>query len=316
MNRILHWLATTCACIALSGTVAFAQWEPEGRITLIIGFASGTNGDTQARQIADELERRHGWKIVPRRIIGDGGAMLVERMKQGPNDGTLIAMVPTKTFGYSMVANADAGYIQADITTLTTTSALQTGIVALASRNWDDLGDVIAAARSGQNVRFGTMSPKLADLAFLIGDANGIEFNIIEVETAREVVKGVNGGDMDIGFMDGTQTKGVLSGDLVNLASAHSTPLQISPNAPRISEYGVEFTADGYFMFIGPAGMPPDTRDALTSAIANIVTDRRSKTNKFITKTYGSAVVISGHDLDSILVNEAVEAERLLSAAR
>ena len=66
---------------------------------------------------------------------------------KGRNDGTVIGMAVTETYGYNMVANPKAGFTQADITPLTTTAGFQMGIVSLASKGWNDFGDVIAVRR-------------------------------------------------------------------------------------------------------------------------------------------------------------------------
>lgn len=83
-------------------------------------------------------------------------------------------------------------------------------------------------------------------------------------------MNGVNAGDLDVGFMAGIQGKGVASDDLVNLASALSEPLKQTPEAPVLADLGVDFSADGYFLFVGPAGMPVEARDALAAAIGEV----------------------------------------------
>ena len=98
------------------------------------------------------------------------------------------------------------------------------GVVSKANKGWTSFADMIADAKAN-NLRFGTMSPKLSDLAFLLGEAQGVEFNIVQVKGGKAVMNGVQAGDMDLGFMAGIQGKGVASGDLVNLASAMSKPL-------------------------------------------------------------------------------------------
>ena len=117
-------------------------------------------------------------------------------------------MVVTETYGYNMVANPKAGFSQADMTPITTVAAFQMGVVAKSDKGWKTFADVVAAGKSGETLRFGTMSPKLADLAFLIGEANDVDFNIIEVKGGKAVMNGVNAGDMDLGFMAGIQRKG------------------------------------------------------------------------------------------------------------
>ena len=53
--------------------------ESEGRARPPCKAMSGA--DTQARMIAEELEKRHGWKIIPEQVTGGGGAKLAAKMK-------------------------------------------------------------------------------------------------------------------------------------------------------------------------------------------------------------------------------------------
>ncbi|NBR02365.1 MAG: tripartite tricarboxylate transporter substrate-binding protein [Alphaproteobacteria bacterium] len=296
--------------------VAMADWQPSGPIKLMIAFAAGGGADTIARQVADELQKRHGWEIIPQQVTGGGGTKLARALKEEPNDGTAIGMAVTESFGYNMVANPNAGFTQGDFTPLTTVAGFQMGVVAKSSKGWKTIDDVFAAAKAGETLRFGTMSPKLADIAYLIGKNNGVEFNIIEVKGGKAVMNGVNADDMDLGFMAGIQRKGVAAGDLVNLASALSVPLVQTPDAPLIGDRNVPFPADGYFMFTAPAGLPTDARKALTAAIVEVVTDESTKAGGIIKKAFGGAAIISGSELGGLLARDAADAEGLLKATQ
>ena len=230
----------------------------------MIAFKAGGGTDTQARMIAEELEARHGWKVIPENVTGKGGANMARALKGQAADGTVLGMVVTETFGYNMVVAGDkAGYAQSDFTPLVTTAGFQMGVVSLTSKGWNTWSDVVDAAKGGQEIRFGSMSPKLADLAYLLGEASGIDLNIVSVKGGKGVMNGVNAGDLDVGWMAGIQTKHVVAGDMVNLASGLSSKLNVSPNAPTLAELGVPYNADGYWVFMAPAGLPDDARDAI-----------------------------------------------------
>ncbi len=289
-------------------------WKPAGPIKLVIAFRAGGGADTQARLIAEELEARHGWKVIPEQITGKGGANAAAALKDMPNDGTAIAMIITETLGYNMVAAKKAPYAASDFTPITTTAGTQMGIVALTSLGYKNFGDVIEAAKNGQEIRFGAMSPRLADLAYLLGKENGVEFNIVMAKGGKGVMNGLNGGDMDVGWGAGIQTKAVKAGDMVNLASGLSKPLVISPDAPLISSYGVPYDAGAYFLIAAPAGVPEDARTALATAIGDIVNDPSTKANQLITRAFGGPVTIQGAELDEF-VSKGVENSRELLAA-
>lgn len=300
------------AVSAVSATAA--DWTPPGPIKLMIGFGAGGGADTQARLIAEEIEARTGWQIIPEQVTGKGGVNLLNEMRDMPNDGTVIGMVVTESLTYNLYT-ANAGMTPADFTGLTTTAGFQMGIVSQSSKGWTNINDAIAAAKAGEQVRFGVMTPRLGDLAYLLGKAQGVEFNIISVKGGKDVMNGVTAGDMDMGFMAGIQGKGVAAGDLVNLASALSTPLVQTPDAPTLSDLGVAFDSDGYFMFAGPAGMPDDARTALSDAIAAIASDPETKAGGLIKRAFGGASIIKGAELDALTAKGFSESETLIKAA-
>lgn len=313
--RRLMLAAALAATTAASPNTALADWTPPGPVKMMIAFKAGGGADTQARMIAEELEARHGWKIIPEQVTGKGGAVLAAALKDEPADGTSIGMLVTESLGYNMVAAKSAGYRQSDFTPLTTTAGFQMGVVALTSKGWKTFADVVAAAQGGQEIRFGAMSPKLADLAYLLGRTHGVDFNIVMVKGGKGVMNGLNAGDLDAGWGAGIQNKAVLAGDMVNLVSGLSTKLSVSPDAPTMAELGVDFNADGYFMFVAPAGLPAEARETLSSAIAAVVTDESTQASGFIGKAFGGAVVIQGAELDALLAADEAAASALMQAA-
>jgi len=314
MKHLLKTVTGALAGAVLATAVTAADWTPPGPIKLMIAFKAGGGADTQARLIAEDLETKLGWQFIPEQVTGKGGLNLAAALKKQPNDGSAIGIVVTETLGYNMRA-ANAGMSPADYTGITTTAGFQMGIVAPSDKGWKTFQDVIDAAKGGQDIRFGVMSPKLADLAYLLGREHGVDFNIISVKGGRAVMDGVNAGDMDLGFMAGIQTKGVAAGDLVNLASAMSVPLDQTPDAPTLADLGVGFNADGYFVLIGPAGMPEDARDALAAAIGSVVSGEGMKSNGMITKAFGGPALIAGDTLQALLEDGYDSAGDLLEAA-
>ncbi len=305
--------AATSAAILATGALA-SDWTPPGPINLIIAFRAGGGADTSARLIASQIENDLGWEIIPEQVTGKGGVNALVALKDMPADGTAIAMVVTESLGYNLAAARGAGLAPSDFAGLTTTAGFQMGVVARADKGWSTFDDMIAAAKGGEALSFGTMSPKLADIAFLLGEAQGVEFNIVSVRGGKAVMDGVTAGDLDVGFMAGIQRKGVAAGDLVNLASALSEPLVQTPEAPTIGDLGVPFNADGYFVLMAPAGIPEDARTALTDAI--IKASNEGEAGKMLKGAFGGATNISGAELDTMLQNDFDSAGALMEAAQ
>jgi len=315
MNR-KHFRAAALATVAAIGITVAApaaaqNWQPPGVIKLMIGFKAGGGADTQARLIAAELEARHGWKIIPEQVTGKGGLALASALAKQPADGSAIGLVVSETLAYNLFAASRAPVAVDDFTLLTSTARFQMGVVALTSRGWGDMRDVFRAAQAGETIRFGAMSPRLEDLAYLLGRANGVKFNIVGVRGGKAVMDGINAGDLDVGFAAGIQTKAVKAGRVVNLASALPQPLEASPDAPLFAELGLEYDADGFFMFIAPAGLPADARAALAAAIADIAADPDTEAGKIINRAFGGPFILQGAALDA-RIGELVAADRAL----
>jgi len=315
MKRYVTAAAAAALMVFAGATSALADWQPTGPINLMIAFKAGGGADTQSRLIAEELEARKGWKVIPSNVTGGGGAVLAKKLKGEPADGLTIGMVVTTTVGYAMMAAKNPGYTADDFTYLTTTAGFQMGIVAMADRGWKDFGDVVDLAKAGTPIRFGVMSPLLEDVTYLFGKELGVDFRIVMLKGGKGVMNALNAGDIDVGWGAGIQTKAVQAGSMVNLASGNAEPLKISPQAPLITDMGSKYAIPGYFMLMAPAGVPDDARNAIAAAIGEIVSDPSTKAGAFLAKGFGGAVVLQGAELDNFLADQVSAAEQILTEA-
>ncbi len=313
-NRFFKTGIVMAALAASITTATAAEWSPSGPIKLMIAFRAGGGVDTQARMIAEDLQARHGWKIIPENLAGKGGAVMARALITEPADGLTIGMTVSEAITYSSIASRDAGYSMKDFTMLTTTTGSQMGLFAKTSRGWKTLSDVIAAAKGGQKITLGAMSPKLADGAYLIGKKNGFNFTTVMVKGGKGALNGVLADDLDVGWGAGPQNKAVSAGDLVNLVSAEATKLNVSPDAPLLSEYGVSTILGAKFMFVAPAGLPDDARETITKAIIDVVSDPSTKVNAMINKAFSGVETISGSKLDAYIASLAAGDQALLDA--
>ena len=307
-------------CVAVTALISVApvqaDWKPKGPINVMIGFAAGGGTDTQARLIAAELEKRKGWKVIPSNVSGKGGTVMARKLKKMPADGLSIGMAVTEPFGYNMVASKKAGYTLKDFTFIATTTSSQMGIVAQTAKGWKTFADVIAAAKKGKVFKFAGMSAKHADINYLIEKKYGVKFNTVILRGGRKVMNAIVAGDVDMGYGAGIQTKAVKAGKMVNLASGLGTRLKISPNAPTLVEMGIPHDIGAKFLFIGPAGIPTDARNALAKAIAGIINDPSTKASQFVSKNYGGPDVLIGEKLDALMKANVKDAKILMKVMK
>lgn len=310
MKKIL----SAAAAAFLTVSAAYADWAPTGPVKVLIGFKAGGGADTLARLISEDVQAEYGWSMIPENVAGAGGAVMARALKSSPADGLSIGVGITDTFAYGIAAAKEPGYALSDFDFLSTIAGTQMGVVARSDRGWKTMSDVIAAAKAGEEISFGAMTPRLADGAYYIGKVNGVEFNIASsYKGGKAVLNAVNASDVDVGWVAGPQKSGVQSGDLLNLVNGEDTPLKVSPDAQSLSDIGVDFFFGATFVSMAPAGLDVDARKALSDAIAAVIQKDGSKSNTFINKVF-TLKVKTADDATSYVMQELKDSEALLNA--
>lgn len=312
MKHVLAHLAVAATLIMAPMHAIAEDWKPSGPIKLMIGFSAGGGADTQARLIAEGIEAKTGWSVLPKQVTGNSGLNLLKALKDEPADGTAIGMVVSETLGYVLVASPEAGIKVSDLTALSTTAGFQMGLVAMAEGEYSSWDKVKAAAKSGKTIRIGTATKRQADLSYHFAKSAGVDFNIIEVKGGKAILNGLNAGDMDLGWVAGAQSKAVKAGSMVNVARAITDPLKDSPDAPAITELGSKFLLEGYFMFVAPGNMDPKARKAIADAIADVLNDPKAKAAALVNRAFGGASLIAGDDLDQFIAKQIETTKALM----
>lgn len=316
MKRTLWRGAVAALAVTLSTVGAQAQdWEPNGPIKMMIAFRAGGGADTMGRLLAEELTARKGWEIIPENVTGKGGATMAVALKAEPSDGLAIGVTVSEATTYNVQAARNPGYAVDDFDYISTISGSQMGIIAKADRGWKTLADVIAAAKAGEDISFGAMSQKLADGAYVIGKENGVEFTTVMVKGGKGGLNGVVADDIDVAWAAGVQTPAVQAGDIVNLVSAEAGALNISPDAPLLTDFNVPFSFGVKFMVMAPAGLPDAAKDSYMSAIADVLNDPESKLTQFVTRAFSGPELIQGDDLRAFIDANYDAAGALLDAS-
>lgn len=297
----------------LPAAQASAEWAPSGPITLDIGFRAGGGADTQARLIGEALSERKGWTINYKNTPGKGGGNLARVVKDAPNDGLSIAIAVTDTVTYNPLVSGKTGFTHEDFDYIITTAPTQMGLVARADSGWTSLADLAEAGKT-QDLKFAVMAPRLADGAYVIAKSQGIKFNQVSVKGGRGVLNSLMASDVDVGFVAGIHVKGVESGDLVNLASAESTRLTMSPDVPTLREQGIPYDFGVSFLVFGPKGMPEEAKAGIAEAIGEILRDETSEARQFIQRAMGTPPLLTGAELDQHILNLVEQNKAMLAS--
>ncbi|MDT0683562.1 tripartite tricarboxylate transporter substrate-binding protein [Roseicyclus sp. F158] len=305
------------AAIAAAPAFAHAQeqdlgWSPQGPVTMLIAFAAGGGADSLARLLAEELNARYDWEVIPQNVTGRGGVVMAQHLAGEPADGMTVGVSVSEATTYAVQAARDPGFDVSSFDYLSTITGTQMGIIAKADRGWDNIGDVIEAAKSGEQITVGSMTQKLADATYVLGKNNGIEFTNVMTSGGRGGMNAVIADDVDIAWSAGAQAQGVEAGDLINLTSAEAEPLQVSPDAPMIGDFNFDYDMGVMFLVMAPAGLPEDAKTAWATAIETIVTDEETQINALTNRAFSGPQILNGEELSQAMQESYDAAGRLL----
>ena len=287
-------------------------WAPEGPVNMIIAFQAGGGADSLARLLAEELNTRHGWEVIPENVTGRGGVVAAQELASAPADGTTVAVSVTEATTYAIQATRDPGYDLESFTYISTLTGTQMGIISQADRGWANLGDMIAAAQAGEQVTVGAMSQKLADATYVLGRNNDVDFTVVMTGGGRGGVNAVVAADVDAAWSAGAQTQGVLSGELVNLTSAEGEPLRVSPDAPLIQDFNFGYDMGVMFLVMAPAGIPEEAHEAWTVAIETILADEESQLTQLTNRVFSGPRPINRGELAAFMQQSFDDAGALI----
>jgi tripartite-type tricarboxylate transporter receptor subunit TctC len=261
---------TTAATVtlALVAAPAFADWKPEGTVTMMTMFPPGGGGDVLSRAMAKHFEDTLGWNVVVDNKPGGGGAAMAKVLKDAPADGMTIGFAVSETYSFAPVMNPNVGYAPEDFTYIGAVANTQIGWVAPADAPYSTLEELVEAARGGAEIEVGVFSPRSNAAVRAIGKQFGVEFTPIPIKSGAEGVNNVMNGHLTTTLAAGPQAPHVRSGDLKVLASLEAERLVVGEEAMTVEESGAGVaTFRVKWILAAPAGLPQDAQDAWAAAV-------------------------------------------------
>lgn len=261
---------TSAAALTLTlvAAPAFADWKPEGTVTMLTMFPPGGGGDVLSRSVAKHFEDTLGWNVVVENKAGGGGAAMAKVLKDVPADGMTIGFAVSETFSFAPVMNAKVGYAAEDFTYLGAVANTQIGWVAPVDAPYDTLEELVEAAKGGAELEVGVFSPRSNAAVRAIGKHFGVEFIPIPIKSGAEGVSNVMNGHLSTTLAAGPQAPHVRNGDLKVLASLEADRLVVGEDAMTVEESGAGVaTFKVKWLLAAPAGLPQEAHDAWAAAV-------------------------------------------------
>ena len=265
--------AVALACIAALPLTAMAQDKPP--LKIVVGFPPGGSADLLARLMAEGLKNDFSSVIVENKP-GAGGRIALGLVKRAPADGQTVVLLPSgpmvlfphvyKKLDYDAVT---------DFTPVSLLANFQFSVVAGAGVPVRSVKDMIARARAepGKGT-YGTPGQGTLPhfMGVMFGQKAGAELTHVPFQGGGPANTALLGGHIDYKFDVVTETAELHRAGKVRILGVTGSKRDPQvPEVPTLQEQGVDMVATAWFAMYGPAGLKPEVRDMISSAVAKAV---------------------------------------------
>ncbi|NSY40384.1 tripartite tricarboxylate transporter substrate binding protein [Leisingera sp. ANG59] len=306
--------AVCAAAVALPGA-ALADWQPDGPITLQVGFGAGGSTDTLARAVAAEMEENTGWDVVVENKPGGGGIAMFSQLVNARPDGLTMGMGVTIPTLINLAERGETLPFKADsFDYLATVAVAPLAVVAPADAPYDNIAELIAYSKENGGALVGFDGGEMRLMMQAINNTEGAGFELVNYQSGAEIIQGLLGGQLQAGWGAGAHIQYIESDDLKMLAVATQTRQAYAPDTTSFIEQGFPYSAEPYFYIAAPKGLDPEARDALASALdAAITSDALTELVGNVMQTTPTNLGADG--TEAKLVNGLSEITSLIEAA-
>ncbi|MBD0275354.1 MAG: tripartite tricarboxylate transporter substrate binding protein, partial [Acetobacteraceae bacterium] len=258
-------------------------WVPDRPITMITGYAPGGSTDIAARLLADRMAAALGpeARTVVENRPGAAGTIATEWLTRQAPDGHTVMVTET-----GAAAAAPATVIGgtpydpvADFTHLGVISTPPGALVVTPRFPGRDGKEVLAAMREAPPESLTYASSGFGGVLHLrsemLAQALGTRFVHVPYRSGAQMVQAIMTGEAQFGIAAlASATPLMREGKVRGVAMIGGRRFATFPDIPTMGELGFPgFENGGFFLLIGPAGMPRPVAEALNRALVAALRD-------------------------------------------
>lgn len=264
MHRRLA-LALIATTLAAGAPAAFAQgnaWPGRQTIRLVAVFPPGGSVDQVARILAPQLSQQLGQTVIVENKGGASGTIGTAAVANAAPDGYTFAVVfDTHGVNPSLIPNLPYD-TRKDLAPVILVGTSAMVLATYAGSEYKDFADVVAAAKAGKNVSYGSIgSGSLGHLAMsLLAKNAGMEITHVPYKGGGPLMQDAVAGHVPLSIGSVFVTKPHIdSKRLRPLAVTTSKRSPELPDVPTVAESGYPgFDAPAWWAILAPAKTPPE----------------------------------------------------------
>lgn len=278
---------------------------PSETIKIIIGFDAGGSTDVNTRALANAAEESCGTNIIISNQPGGSGAIALDAVRNAPADGYTLGTTPTELsalehMGLSEITHEDLAPVIRFIVD-------PHGFFVRPDSEFSSMQDVISAAEDGERIQVATSGPA-SPYAFTFQDVartEGVQGQLVNVPFSGDAaaIPAALSGEVDLLVSNASNVLGqVESGDLVPLGLASDERIDAMPDAPTLSEEGIEVEGGSIYGLAAPAGTPEDVVNTLSDCFAEAF--ESDELQSFLETQGSNPSYMDAADFDAYLAEE------------
>ena len=281
--QTFHYTGAGLAGLALA-FVAWAapanaqDWRPTGPVTLIVPSSPGGGHDSNARALAQVMEKYAGKPIVVVNQPGGGGVVAYNEMMNAAPNGQTIGQVSTslvtdnyrlESIKYDETAYRYIGQIAADPNLLVVSTKGPYGKM--------DLKQFIEAAKAKPSGVLMGVSGNWGNQDYnrhQIEKVSGAKFRRIPIKGGREILLGILSGDLSAGLLYPSEVKAQIdAGELKVLAHNGDAPLDGMPDVKSFKEQGYDVNLSVWRALVLPKETPDNIANGWQEILRQTMAD-------------------------------------------
>lgn len=265
--------------LSLASNCAFAQ---PNVVSIVVPQPAGNPTDGVSRKLQPLLQKELGQTVLVENLPGAGGSIGVQRVLNGPADGSQIVIVSQTEPILTPFTLKGVKYKPEDFRIVAVVARLPYILVSRADlpvRNVDDLA-AYAKKQPAGTVTLGNVGP--GSMIHLLGEQwgrkNGLRINHVSYKGLPPIIQNLMGGQIDLTFLPlgGNSLALLESGKVKAIATTAAAPSSNLPQVPPISKSGKQmsdFVYEAWIALLVPARTPNATVARLNGALVNAMKD-------------------------------------------
>jgi len=255
ITRLMKHMTLATSLFLSSATMA-NDWNPDGPITLKIGFGPGGATDVIGRVIASAIETNKGWDVIVENKPGGGGVAMLSGLARDKANGTSIGLGVTMATLLNIATRGDRLPFKLDsFDYLGTVVVVPLAVIAPADAPYDTFAEFVeqSKANGGYLVGFDG-GPQRMIVNAINADINSGMVTVSH-KSGAEQIQSLLGGQIQVGFGAGAHIEYLKSGSIKMLGVVTDTHQPYSPETTTLVEQGFDYSLNPYFYLMAPKGL-------------------------------------------------------------